>query len=73
MQGEIAVKRSYNNSNFFISEVCSGGELPEVEIISLLEEQIPRYKLRADALTEFTGQYYVFITFQNNLEEYGIR
>ncbi|XP_066587033.1 trafficking kinesin-binding protein milt isoform X2 [Prorops nasuta] len=36
-------------------EVCSGGELPEVEIISLLEEQIPRYRLRADTLTEFHG------------------
>jgi hypothetical protein len=35
--------------------VCSGGELPEVEIISLLEEQIPRYRLRADTLTQFTG------------------
>ncbi|PNF24889.1 hypothetical protein B7P43_G10164 [Cryptotermes secundus] len=37
------------------SDVCSGGELPEVEIISLLEEQIPRYRLRADTLTQFTG------------------
>ncbi|XP_014468694.1 PREDICTED: trafficking kinesin-binding protein milt isoform X2 [Dinoponera quadriceps] len=36
-------------------EVCSGGELPEVEIISLLEEQIPRYRLRADTLTQFQG------------------
>ena len=35
--------------------MCSGGELPEVEIISLLEEQIPRYRLRADTLTQFTG------------------
>ncbi|PBC27437.1 Trafficking kinesin-binding protein milt [Apis cerana cerana] len=40
-------------SNFV--EVCSGGELPEVEIISLLEEQIPRYRLRADTLTQFQG------------------
>ncbi|XP_043797134.1 trafficking kinesin-binding protein milt isoform X3 [Apis laboriosa] len=38
-----------------ITEVCSGGELPEVEIISLLEEQIPRYRLRADTLTQFQG------------------
>ncbi|EZA48838.1 Trafficking kinesin-binding protein [Ooceraea biroi] len=36
-------------------EVCSGEELPEVEIISLLEEQIPRYRLRADTLTQFQG------------------
>ncbi|XP_029052654.2 trafficking kinesin-binding protein milt isoform X2 [Osmia bicornis bicornis] len=38
-----------------ITEVCSGDELPEVEIISLLEEQIPRYRLRADTLTQFQG------------------
>ncbi|EFN71844.1 Trafficking kinesin-binding protein 1 [Camponotus floridanus] len=36
-------------------DVCSGEELPEVEIISLLEEQIPRYRLRADTLTQFQG------------------
>ncbi|KDR23132.1 Trafficking kinesin-binding protein 1 [Zootermopsis nevadensis] len=39
----------------FTDNVCSGGDLPEVEIISLLEEQIPRYRLRADTLTQFTG------------------
>ncbi|XP_011297329.1 trafficking kinesin-binding protein milt isoform X2 [Fopius arisanus] len=38
-----------------ITDVCSGEELPEVEIISLLEEQIPRYRLRADTLTQFQG------------------
>ena len=37
-------------------EVCSGGELPEVEIISLIEEQIPKYRLRADTLTQFQGK-----------------
>ncbi|XP_049823979.1 trafficking kinesin-binding protein milt isoform X3 [Aethina tumida] len=37
------------------TELCSGETLPEVEIISLLEEQIPRYKLRADTLTTFGG------------------
>ncbi|RZF35397.1 hypothetical protein LSTR_LSTR014677 [Laodelphax striatellus] len=36
-------------------DLCGGGELPEVEIISLLEEQIPQYKLRADTLTQFIG------------------
>ncbi|CAG9761135.1 unnamed protein product [Ceutorhynchus assimilis] len=36
-------------------ELCSSESLPEVEIISLLEEQIPRYKLRADTLTKFGG------------------
>lgn len=39
-----------------VAEVCSGEELPEVEIISLLEEQIPRYRLRADTLTQFQGK-----------------
>ncbi|XP_050302934.1 trafficking kinesin-binding protein milt isoform X3 [Anthonomus grandis grandis] len=38
-----------------LKELCSGESLPEVEIISLLEEQIPRYKLRADTLTKFGG------------------
>ncbi|XP_071877020.1 trafficking kinesin-binding protein milt isoform X3 [Bombus fervidus] len=41
--------------NKWRNEVCSGAELPEVEIISLLEEQIPRYRLRADTLTQFQG------------------
>ncbi|KAL7293027.1 hypothetical protein TKK_0013473 [Trichogramma kaykai] len=38
-----------------LTEVCSRDELPEVEIISLLTEQIPKYTLRADTLTEFGG------------------
>ncbi|XP_025832122.1 trafficking kinesin-binding protein milt isoform X2 [Agrilus planipennis] len=41
--------------DFTDCEVCSGETVPEVEIISLLEEQIPRYKLRADTLTKFGG------------------
>ncbi|KAK9879979.1 hypothetical protein WA026_008488 [Henosepilachna vigintioctopunctata] len=39
----------------FNTELCSRDTLPEVEIISLLEEQIPKYKLRADTLTKFGG------------------
>ncbi|CAH0393996.1 unnamed protein product [Bemisia tabaci] len=38
-----------------ITDVCSGGDLPEVEIVSLLQESIPRYTLRADSLVEFSG------------------
>ncbi|KAM7307566.1 hypothetical protein ISCGN_011202 [Ixodes scapularis] len=34
-------------------ELSCGGE--EVELVSLLEEQLPRYRLRADTLTEFSG------------------
>ncbi|XP_062547141.1 trafficking kinesin-binding protein milt isoform X2 [Armigeres subalbatus] len=37
------------------TEVCSSDNLPEVEIFSLLEEQIPRYKIRADTTTTFGG------------------
>ncbi|ERE74904.1 trafficking kinesin-binding protein 1 [Cricetulus griseus] len=32
------------------SYVCNSTNLPEVEIISLLEEQLPHYKLRADTI-----------------------
>lgn len=38
-----------------LTDVCCGGDIPEVEIVSLLEEQLPQYKLRADTLTEFIG------------------
>nr|XP_045615262.1 trafficking kinesin-binding protein 1-like isoform X5 [Procambarus clarkii] len=38
-----------------ITDVCTGENVAEVELISLVQEQIPRYKLRADTLTEFSG------------------
>ncbi|XP_055549600.1 trafficking kinesin-binding protein milt isoform X3 [Wyeomyia smithii] len=37
------------------TELCSADNLPEVEIFSLLEEQIPKYKVRADTTTKFGG------------------
>ncbi|XP_065085625.1 trafficking kinesin-binding protein milt isoform X3 [Ochlerotatus camptorhynchus] len=37
------------------TEVCSSDNLPEVELFSLLEGQIPRYKVRADTTTTFGG------------------
>lgn len=49
-----------------VADVCSGEELPEVEIISLLEEQIPRYRLRADTLTQFQGESRFFFFTQEN-------
>lgn len=39
----------------FITDICNDADLPEVEILSLIEEQIPRYRLRADTITDFTG------------------
>ncbi|XP_058818421.1 trafficking kinesin-binding protein milt isoform X3 [Topomyia yanbarensis] len=37
------------------TEVCSADNLPEIELFSLLEEQIPKYKVRADTTTTFGG------------------
>lgn len=54
------VDNDSSDGPFLVSEVCSGGELPEVEIVSLLEEQIPKYTLRADTLTEFGGAYHSY-------------
>ncbi|XP_048341945.1 trafficking kinesin-binding protein 2 isoform X2 [Sphaerodactylus townsendi] len=31
-------------------DVCSNDDLPEVELVNLLEEQLPQYKLRVDSL-----------------------
>ncbi|CAG9096912.1 unnamed protein product [Plutella xylostella] len=36
-------------------EVCNNDEVPEVEIVSLLQEHIPKYRLRADSITQFGG------------------
>lgn len=33
-----------------LSDVCNSTDLPEFEIISLLEEQLPVYRLRADTV-----------------------
>jgi len=49
----------YSNDHFVL-EICNNDELPEVELISLLEETIPQYKLRADTLTQFTGNNCLF-------------
>uniref|UniRef100_A0A1A9UT76 HAP1 N-terminal domain-containing protein n=1 Tax=Glossina austeni TaxID=7395 RepID=A0A1A9UT76_GLOAU len=38
-----------------LTDICSSENLPEVEIFSLLEEQIPKYKVRSDFLTNFAG------------------
>lgn len=47
------------------SDLCSSDHLPEVEIFSLLEEQIPKYRLRADTLTQFAG-------YQNEVSEQSL-
>lgn len=39
-----------------VSDVCSSEDLPEVELVSMLEEQLPDYKLRVDSLCLYENQ-----------------
>ena len=43
---------------FSIIDICQAhgdNGLPEVDLVSLIEEKLPRYTLRADSLTDFSG------------------
>jgi hypothetical protein len=47
-----------NDSITFLSllpDLCTSLEVDEVEIFSLIEEQIPKYKIRTDKITRFAG------------------
>ncbi|GIX97439.1 trafficking kinesin-binding protein 1 [Caerostris darwini] len=44
----------FSNSST-LTDICCRADNTEVELVSLLEEHIPHYKLRADTLTEFCG------------------
>ena len=50
---------TFSTENYEVDDhgnsASDNSELPEVEIVSLLEEPIPKYKLRADYLTEQGG------------------
>ena len=48
-----AKRRSVDCST--LTDLHSSPAVPEVEVISLLSEELPRYRLRADYLTEFGG------------------
>lgn len=39
-----------------ITDVCSNEDLPEVELVSLLEEQLPQYRLKVDSLFLYENQ-----------------
>ncbi|XP_074155150.1 trafficking kinesin-binding protein 2 isoform X1 [Sminthopsis crassicaudata] len=39
-----------------ITDVCSNEDIPEVELVSLLEDQLPQYKLRVDSLLLYENQ-----------------
>jgi len=52
------ISRDWFQVLFCISELCqqhSDDTLPEVDLVSLVKEQLPRYSLRADSVTDFTG------------------
>ncbi|KAJ7313610.1 hypothetical protein JRQ81_005150 [Phrynocephalus forsythii] len=40
--------RRWEGEAFPVADLCNSANVPEVEIISLLEEQLPLYQLRAD-------------------------
>ncbi|XP_054711268.1 trafficking kinesin-binding protein 1-like [Uloborus diversus] len=44
----------FSNSST-LTDICCRADTAEVELVSLIEEHIPHYKLRADTLTEFCG------------------
>ena len=44
------------NDGVFWAELHQSNQVPEVEIISLVQEQIPQYKLRADPAAEAAGE-----------------
>ncbi|NWZ29219.1 TRAK2 protein, partial [Asarcornis scutulata] len=41
---------------YLLLDVCSTEDLPEVELVSMLEEQLPDYKLRVDSLYLYENQ-----------------
>ncbi|NXN34607.1 TRAK2 protein, partial [Nycticryphes semicollaris] len=41
---------------YTLPDVCSTEDLPEVELVSMLEEQLPDYKLRVDSLYLYENQ-----------------
>ncbi|XP_026534302.1 trafficking kinesin-binding protein 1-like [Notechis scutatus] len=49
VENNVSDCREYRDAGT-ITDVCNSTDLPEVEIISLLEEQLPHYKLRADTI-----------------------
>ncbi|KAM6176080.1 trafficking kinesin-binding protein 2 [Erethizon dorsatum] len=55
-RGEENLMNSNQRDSESITDVCSDGDLPEVELVDLLEEQLPQYKLRVDSLLLYENQ-----------------
>ncbi|EPY77236.1 amyotrophic lateral sclerosis 2 (juvenile) chromosome region, candidate 3 isoform 2-like protein [Camelus ferus] len=56
IQGEENLMNINHRDSESITDVCSNEDLPEVELVSLLEEQLPQYKLRVDSLFLYENQ-----------------
>nr|KAF6498337.1 trafficking kinesin protein 2 [Rousettus aegyptiacus] len=54
--GEENLMNSNPRDSESITDVCSNEDLPEVELVSLLEEQLPQYRLRVDSLFLYENQ-----------------
>lgn len=54
--GEENLMNSNHRDSESITDVCSNDDLPEVELVNLLEEQLPQYKLRVDSLFLYENQ-----------------
>lgn len=54
--GEENLMSSNHTDSESITDVCSNEDLPEVELVSLLEEQLPQYRLRVDSLFLYENQ-----------------
>lgn len=54
--GEEDLMSSNHRDSESITDVCSNEDLPEVELVNLLEEQLPQYKLRVDSLFLYENQ-----------------
>uniref|UniRef100_A0A8D1NWP8 Trafficking kinesin protein 2 n=1 Tax=Sus scrofa TaxID=9823 RepID=A0A8D1NWP8_PIG len=55
-KGEESLMNINHRDSESITDVCSNEDLPEVELVSLLEEQLPQYKLRVDSLFLYENQ-----------------
>ena len=51
----IKKKSFFFSPDLFVSDLCNDADPDEVEILSLIQEQIPRYRLRADSISDFGG------------------
>ncbi|KAF6116695.1 trafficking kinesin protein 2 [Phyllostomus discolor] len=54
--GDENLMNSSHRDSESITDVCSNEDLPEVELVSLLEEQLPQYRLKVDSLFLYENQ-----------------